>query len=98
MKKSFKHYASIDIEANNFRLGAKDAYDTADNISLIFTERTGWFKKPKPIPIDELCLAYKDLCPDMEIHFPGVVDNIFQPEIITKLGYPVDSNGYVHFD
>jgi hypothetical protein len=34
----------------------------------------------------------------MEIHVPGVVDKIFHPEIITKLGFPVDKNGMVHYD
>jgi len=41
---------------------------------------------------------YKETCPDMEIHFPGVIDKVFHPEIITKLGFPVDDAGMVHFD
>ena len=98
MKKNFKHYCSIEIEANGFRLGPKDALDTASNIQILFSERTGWFKPPKPIHISELCREYKELCPDMEIHVPGVVDKIFRPEIITKLGFPVDKNGMVHYD
>jgi hypothetical protein len=98
MKKNFQYYLSIDIEAEGFKLGAKDALTTAENIMLIYTERTGWFSKPQPIHISELCILYKELCPDMEIYVPGVVDKIFHPEIITKLGFPVDSNGMVHFD
>jgi hypothetical protein len=98
MKKNFKHYLSIDIEADGFKLGARDALSTADNITLIFTQRTGWFKKPQPIHLAELNRAYKDLCPGMEERFPGVVEKIMHPDIITKLGFPVDENNMVHFD
>ena len=99
MKKSFRHYLSLDIEANGFRLGPKDAEDTAKNITLIFcSSKTGWLSLPKPIHINELCRLYKETCPDMEIHFPGVIDKVFHPEIITKLGCPVYDAGMVHFD
>jgi hypothetical protein len=97
MVKKFKEFVNADVSADGFKLFAKDTYDTATNINLIFMQRTGWFKKPKPIHIDELCVLYKDLCPDMEIRFPGVVDKIFHPIIITKLGYPVDADGMVNW-
>lgn len=58
MNKSFKHYLSIEIEANGFRLSPKDALVTASNIQILFSERTGWFSAPKPIHINELCNAY----------------------------------------
>ncbi len=97
MTKKFKDFINEDISANGFSLKARDAYETAKNINLIFTQRTGWFSTPKSIPLNELCAAYKELCPDMESRFPGVVDKIFQSEIITKLGFPVDGNGLVHW-
>ena len=53
---------------------------------------------PKPIHIDELCLAYKELCPDMDIYQPGHIDMIFTQSIISKLGFPVDSSNMVHYD
>ena len=97
MLRSFKDFVGLNIEANGFRLGTRDAYDAAKNIGIIFVERTSWFKRPKPIPIDELRSAYKILCPGMERQFPGVVDQMFQTEIISQLGYQVDSAGMVHF-
>ena len=83
--------------ANNFSLGSRDAHDTAQNIQYLFKKRTGWFSSPKPIKIDDLCKAYKELCPGMETHYPGVIDKIFNADIITLLGFPVDEHGMVHF-
>lgn len=97
MTKSFREFVNEDVSANGFRLTARDAADTAKNINSIFIERTGWFSKPKPIHIDELCRAYKELCPNMETMYPGVVNKIFHPQIVTKLGFPVDVNGMVHW-
>lgn len=97
MVKKFKEFLDTDVSADGFKLFAKDAYDTAKNINIIFMQRTSWFKKPKPIHINELCEIYKDLCPCMEASFPGVVCKIFHPKIITKLGYPVDVDGMVHW-
>lgn len=97
MIKKFKDFINADVSADGFKLFPRDAYDTAKNINAIFVERTGWFRRPKPIHIDELRVLYKRLCPDMEVHYPGVVDKIFHPKIITKLGYPVDLDGMVHW-
>lgn len=97
MVKKFKDFINVDVSADGFKLYARDAYETGKNINLIFMSRTGWFKTPKPIHIDELCELYKVLCPDMEAHHPGVVDKIFHPAIVTKLGYPVDADGMVHW-
>ncbi len=98
MHKNFSYYLDNEFVNGGFRLHARDAHQTAKNISLIFTDRTGWFKSPKPIHIDELCEAYKKLVPDMEIHHPGHIDMIFHPNIISKLGFPVDSSGMVSWD
>ena len=97
MVKKFKEFLNQDISADGFKLWARDAHDTARNINTIFKGRTKWFSKPEPIHIAELCHLYKELCPAMEIHMPGVVDKIFNPDIIRKLGYPVDDNGMVHW-
>ena len=97
MVKKFKYFINADVSADGFKLHARDAYETAKNINLIFMGRTGWFKKPKPIHIHELCELYKDLCPNMEANFPGVVNKIFHPTIVAKLGYIVDSDGMVHW-
>lgn len=97
MTKSFRDFLNEDVSADGFSLGPRDAHDTAKNINIIFMQRAKWFSSPKPISIEELCEAYKDLCPDMEIHHPGIVDKIFHPQVITKLGYPVDEYGLVHW-
>lgn len=97
MVKKFREFMNEDVSANGFRLGARDASDTAKNINAIFVQKAGWFSRPKPIHIDALCKAYKELCPDMELQFPGVVDKIFQSQIVTKLGFPVDVDGMVHW-
>jgi len=97
MVKKFKDFINEDVSANGFRLGPRDAADTAKNINSIFIQRSGWFSRPKPIHIDELCRAYKELCPDMELLFPGTIDKIFHREIITKLGFTVDAQGMVHW-
>lgn len=97
MAKKFKDFLGEEISANGFSLQARDAHDTAKNINYIFIKHSSWFSSPKPMHIRELREEYKRLVPDMELHFPGVVDKIFHPDIITKLGYPVDSNGMVHW-
>ena len=97
MSRSFKNFLGANVSANGFSLATRDAYETAKNISSIFVQRAKWFRKPDPIHIDELRAAYKSLCPDMEVQFPGVVDKIFQREIVTQLGFQVDSDGLVHY-
>jgi hypothetical protein len=97
MVKKFKEFLGDEVSAGGFKLFARDAHTTAKTINLIFKQRTSWFRKPAPINIDELCYLYKELCPDMELHHPGVIDKIFHPAIISKLGYPVDSDGMVHW-
>jgi len=97
MHKSFTDYMKINIESENFQLAARDAYDTGVNITHLFKKRTGWFSSPKPVHISELCKDYKQLCPEMETSFPGHIDKIFAPKILTLLGYPVDEDGMVHF-
>lgn len=97
MAKKFRDFTKEDVSANGFSLGARDAAETAKNINAIFVQRAGWFSRPKPIHINELCRTYKELCPDMEVLFPGVVDKIFHPQIITRLGFPVDADGMVHW-
>lgn len=96
MPKNFRDLMNVDITHNGFTLHTRDAVDTSNNIAIIFKQRTGWFQTPKPIHIYDLKSAYKILCPGMERHFPGVVDKIFQKEIIRHL-YPIDSQGMVHF-
>lgn len=95
MKIVFKDYLGHTIGIDGFTLTARDAFDTATNIRGIFVQRTGWFQKPKPILIQELKEAYKTLCPDMEVMFPGVVDKMMRPEIVRQLGFIVDGNGNV---
>ena len=97
MVKKYNEFIKIDISADGFRLGARDALDTARNINAIFIQRTGWFRRPKPIHIIDLQKLYKELCPDMDVYYPGVIEKIFHPTIIEKLGYPVDSEGMVHW-
>ena len=96
MTKKYKDFLNLQIEYNGFKLYARDAYDVYKNIDLIFKKRCGWFQLPKSIHIEELKIEYKKLCPQMEVTWPGVVDKIFQQEIIKKL-YTVDSNGMVYF-
>jgi hypothetical protein len=98
MVKRFRELLGEEISANGFTLKAKDAHDFAKNINFLFMQRSSWFSKPKPIHIAELCKLYKELCPDMEMYFPGVIDKSFHPTIITKLGYPVDALGMVHWE
>ena len=97
MVKAFRDFIGEDISAGGFSLGPRDAHDTAKNINFIFMKRCGWFSLPKPIHINELKVAYKQLVPDMDIGFPGVIDKIFNPVIITKLGFEVDQAGMVHW-
>jgi hypothetical protein len=95
--KGFRDFLDEDVSANGFRLGARDAADTAKNINMIFVQRARWFSLPKPIHIDELREAYREMCPGMDLHYPGVIDKIFRPDIVRKLGYPVDTAGMVHY-
>lgn len=97
MVKKFKDFLGEDISANGFTLHARDAHQAAKNINYIFLKHSSWFSTPKPMHIHELREEYKRLVPDMDIHFPGVIDKIFHPDIIRKLGYPVDSNSMVHW-
>ena len=97
MGRSFKDFVGVNVNANGFSLGARDAYETAKNISSIFVQRAKWFRQPDPIHLDELRDAYKNLCPGMEQHFPGIVDKIFQREIITQLGFSVGASGLVQY-
>ena len=87
------------VSSSGFRLTTRDAYETARNIHHIF--KPGFlkiFSKPKPIHIDQLCIKYKELCPDMETSFPGHIDQIIDKQLITLLSFPVDDNGFVYFD
>ncbi len=95
--KKYKDFLGEDISANGFSLSPRDAHQTVKNINLIFMARTGWFSKPPRLHIWELKQAYIKLVPDMEIHFPGVINQIFQPEILKKLGYTVDETNMVHW-
>jgi len=97
MNIKFENYLGQNIGFGGFKLGARDAYDSARNIEHIFCQRTGWFQKPKPIPIKELRAAYKILCPDMDRAFPGVIDKIVQVEIVRQLGFITDENGNVSY-
>ena len=97
MVKQFKDFLGEDISADGFSLSPRDAHDTAKNINQIFIMRSGWFSKPPPIHISELKAEYKKLVPQMETGFPGVIDKIFHPSIIAKLGYNIDGSGMVHW-
>lgn len=97
--KNFKELMNVDITHNGFTLNTRDAVDTSKNISIIFLSKMGFFSmNPKPIHINQLKREYHNLCPDMEYHFPGVVDKILQPEILVKLGYRVDVGNMVHYN
>lgn len=97
MKISINDYYGREFSAGGFTMKARDAFDTAKNIKAIFVQRTGWFQSPKPMAVPELALAYKALCPDMEIMHPGVVDKMLQPEMIRQLGFAVDGEGNVSY-
>lgn len=97
MVKKFRDFLGEDISAAGFSLAARDAADTAKNINFIFLKKCSWFSSPKPMHINELKEEYRRLVPDMDIQFPGVIDKIFHPDIISKLGYPVDANSMVHW-
>ena len=97
MSRSFKDFINLNVNANGFSLGARDAYETAKIISSIFVQRAKWFRQPEPIHLDELRDEYKKLCPGMEREFPGVVDKIFHREIIAQLGFTVDAAGLVYY-
>lgn len=95
MKISFGNYLGRAFSVDGFTMTARDAFDTAKNIRAIFVQRTGWFQIPKPMPVKELNLAYKALCPDMEVMYPGVIDKMLQPAMIRLLGFEVDGNDMV---
>jgi hypothetical protein len=90
-----RNYANV--QDGDFRLTFADAKQTAANIERIFVARAGWFSKPKPMPIALLEQEYRHLCPDMEAMFPGVVAKMMRPGILQKLGFPVSSDGLVHW-
>lgn len=90
--KKFADFIDLDVSYNGFSLGARDAYDTYCNIISIFNKKTGWFSTVKPIHIEDLKMEYKKFRPEMEIHYPGVVDKMIQVEIVKKLGFPVINN------
>lgn len=98
MNEKFLHFTKHSVSFGDFHLKARDAYDTYNNIKIIFKNNAGWFRSPKPIHIKDLCNDYKKLCPDMEVYHPGVIDQIFIPEIIRQLGFSVDSGGMVSFN
>lgn len=87
----------FDIQHGDFQLAFADAKQTAENIDRIFMARTSWFSIPKPISIALLEQEYHQLCPGMEVVFPGVVAKIMQPEILRQLGFPVSADGLVHW-
>ena len=74
-----------------------DAKQTVKNIERIFVARASWFSLPKPISITLLEQEYRRLCPDLEASFPGVVERMMQPEILRQLGFPVSTDGLVHW-
>ncbi len=100
MWEKFNYYLKTTcVSSTGFHLSSRDAYDTARNIQYIF--KPGFlkiFSTPRPIHIDELCKKYKELCPDMELSFPGHIDRIFDKKLITLLGFPVGVNGMVYWD
>lgn len=87
----------LNIQNGNFELTFADAKQTVKNIERIFTAKARWFSIPKPMQIKTLELEYRNLCPDMEIMFPGVVANIMHPDILRQLGFPVNADGSVHW-
>lgn len=97
MVKKFADFLREDLSCNGFSLTPADASQTAKNINTIFVMRAKWFRFPEPIHIEALTKAYKELCPDMEKKFPGVVDMMLQPAMVKKLGFSVDENGFVHW-
>jgi len=97
VKISFNDYFGKTFSANGFTMSARDAFDTAKNIRMIFVQRTGWFQSPKPLSVRDLNIAYKALCPDMERMYPGVVDKMLHPEMIKQLGFDVDHNGMISY-
>lgn len=99
MAKSFTDFMKIQVSSEGFSLHARDAYDTYNNIRYLFKKnKGGFFSSVKPMHIDDLKEQYKILCPGMENAFPGHIDKIFTNEIITKLGFFVDTSGMVHID
>ena len=99
MAKSFTDFMKNPVSSEDFRLRARDAYDTYTNIRYLFKKnKGGFFSSIKPMHIDDLKEQYKILCPDMENVFPGHIDKIFTNEIITKLGFFIDTSDMVHID
>lgn len=87
----------INIQNENFKLTFADAKQTVKNIERIFTAKASWFSIPKPMQIHLLEQEYRQLCPDMEAMYPGVVASMMQPEILRQLGFPVSADGLVHW-
>ena len=54
MPKKFKELMNVNITHNGFTLYTRDACDVSTNISIIFQQKYGWFKKPLPMHIDEI--------------------------------------------
>jgi len=99
MAKSFNDFIKKDVFFGDFRLRSRDAYDTYINIRFIFKKnKGGFFSSIKPMHINDLKNEYKILCPEMDLQFPGHIDNIFIREILTKLGFNVDASDMVNID
>jgi hypothetical protein len=97
MKINLTDYMDKKIEHNGFELKPRDAYDTAKNIEEIFLKNAKWFRRPEPMHYLELRRQYKQIRPQMEQLHPGIIDLMTQPEIISQLGFPVDSEGHVSY-
>jgi|JTFP01.1.fsa_nt_gb hypothetical protein len=87
----------LNVQHDDFHLSYADAKQTVKNIERIFVARASWFSLPKPISITLLEQEYRRLCPDLEASFPGVVERMMQPEILRQLGFPVSTDGLVHW-
>ena len=66
----------LNIQDGAFYLTFADAKQTAKNIESVFVGKASWFSIPKPLPIAQLEREYRDLCPDMEAMFPGIIMKI----------------------
>ena len=99
MAESFNNFLKKNVSSGDFRLSPRDAYDTYINIRFIFKKnKGGFFSSIKPMHISDLKNEYKTLCPEMDLQFPGHIDKIFTHEILTKLGFMVDSSEMVNID
>ena len=99
MAKKFKDFLNKNIEHNEFKVYARDAYDAYNNIRIIFkSKRVHMFSTLKPIQHNELVAAYKELVPAMEVHHPGVIDKLLQKELLIKYGFKLDEFDNVYCD